>query len=64
MSATERNGPDSGMMNISAGPEYQQLLDAIAKRNGGLNRSAMVRILIQSEADRLGISIEKLVQPA
>ena len=52
------NGSDSQTMNIAAGPEYQSLLDKLAKRNGNLTRSAMVRVLIQQEANRQGITLE------
>lgn len=58
------NGTDSGMMNVSAGPEYQTLLDELRKRNGNLTRSAMVRVLIQQEANRLGITFPQATQPA
>lgn len=64
MSVNEPNGTGSETMNIAAGTEYQQLLDEIAKRNGKLSRSAMVRILIQQEANRLGIIAPQVTQPA
>jgi hypothetical protein len=58
------NGTASETMNIAAGPEYQNLLDKLARRNGNLTRSAMVRILIQQEANRLGITAPQTPQPA
>lgn len=58
------NGADSPTMNIAAGPEYQKLLDELGKRYGRLNRSAMVRLLIQQEANRLGITADSQTLPA
>jgi hypothetical protein len=58
------NGNDSQTMNIAASPEYQILLDKLARRNGGLTRSAMVRVLIQQEANRQGLTLETEAKPA
>ena len=58
------NGADSPTMNIAAGPEYQVLLDKIAKRYGNLTRSATVRLLIQQEANRQNITADEPALPA
>lgn len=59
MSVTEPKITESGnFITLAATPDDKLLLFKLAKRNGDMSQSAMVRKLIRDEAIRQGITLD------